>query len=213
MSPLEIFFRDCIAGLKRIVRHSRGEVSLDDVKNEAWVMTEELAIAGRPLDLSCPDDQDSMIRRLYSKFVKRLKTRIGMALRLDRNWDRNDGEAGTGLAGTLVASEASDPSLALERREDPNPLELAQTSSYSQATAYAICLSRWPDFNSLAEYLGIEVGTLSDRIRRWRAWVRLQPSLFDGIEYIALDFIPLPGQRKYSVSSMYVESQQHPLRF
>lgn len=213
MSPHEIFFRDCIAGLKRIVTHSRGDVSLDDVKNEAWLMTEEFALAGRPLDLSCPEDQDSMIGRLYFKFVKRMKTKIGLALRLDRDWDRSDDEASPVLADTLIASEASDPSLALERREDPSPLELARTRSYSQATAYAICLSRWLDFKSLAEYLGIEVGTLRNRVRRWRAWVIIQPSLFDGIEYIAPGFIPPPGKAKFLIDRGYVKCEQHAWSF
>lgn len=176
-------------------------------------MTADLAIAGRPLDLSCPEDQDSMIGRLYSKFVKRMQTKIGLAFRLDRDWGRSDDEGRSLLADMLVAPETSDPSLALEQREDPSPLELARKCSYSQATAYAICFSRWPDFRSLAEYLGIKIGTLRSRERRWRAWVDLQPSLFDGVEYIASDFLPSPGKVKLPIDRGHVECEQHAWSF
>ena len=33
----------------RVVRHSHGDVSLDDVKNEAWVIAADMAQKGTPL--------------------------------------------------------------------------------------------------------------------------------------------------------------------
>jgi hypothetical protein len=190
---LEIFFRDCIAGLKRIAAATRGDASLDDVKNEAWAMALDLTAKGTPLDLALPADQDSMLGKLYGKLVRPLRTCIGFALRLDKDWDQEDGEIGPRLGETLEAPETSDPLKAAALREEPTLLELTRRHSYSQATAYAICLTRWPDKASLAIYLAIALQTLNNRIAFWTAWIEYQPSLFDGIDFIDLDFTPTEG--------------------
>lgn len=193
VSPIEIFYRDCIDGLKRVVRDARGDASLDDVKNEAWIVAHDLAAKGNPLDLTSPIDQDSMIGKLYCKFVLPMRTCIGFALRLDKDWDKGDDDAGPRLGNTVKGPELSDPARALEEREVPTVLEASCRRSYSQATAYAICLHRWPDASSLARYLAIKLETLNARIRYWRAWIAYQPSLFDGIEQVVPDFTPLAG--------------------
>lgn len=195
MSRIEIFFRDCLGALKRIARQSKGEASVDDLMQEAWVIANELAVAGHPMDLASPADQDSMLGKLYGRFVRQMRTCIGLALRLDKNWDIGDDEAGPRLSDKLHADELSNPLKLLEKREEVglDELDVARQRSYSQATAYAICLARWSSVASLATYLCITLGTLSGRLRHWRTWVERQPSLFDGIEQIAEDFTPLPG--------------------
>jgi hypothetical protein len=195
MSRIEIFFRDCLGALKRIASQSNGEASLDDVMQETWLIANDLAVAGHPMDLASPVDQDSMLGKLYGRFVLRMRTCIGLALRLDKNWDLDDDEAGPRLSDRLRADELSNPLKLLEKREEPDidELALARRRSYSQATAYAICLARWQSAASLATYLCIALGTLNTRLRHWRAWVERQPSLFDGVEQIAEDFRPLPG--------------------
>lgn len=213
MSPIEVFFRDCVAALKRVAGHSRGDASLDDVKNEAWVMAEESALAGRPLDLTTSEGQDSLIRRLYGKFVKSLQTRIGNALRLDKDWDRADDAPGPTLADSIRAPETSNPLLALELRQALTPLELACRRSYSQATAYAICLHHWHDAKSLALYLCIGVDTVRCRIRYWGRWVEYQPSLFDGLEQIGLDFRPRRGVPVASDIAIHLDGQQQAWAF
>ena len=143
------------------------------------------------------------------KFVKRMRNRIGFALRLDKDWDRIDDSGSSGLTDTLAGPELADPLKALEARESQSPLDIARKQSYSQATAYAVCLNRWLDTNSLAEYLCICLGTLQSRICRWKAWVGFQPSLFDSIEIIPLDFMPFPGEKTTNDSTTHLEGDQH----
>lgn len=193
MSPIEIFLRDCVKDLKRIARATNGDASLDDVKSEAWLMAHDLAGRGDPLDLASADGQDSMLRKLYGKLVMRMQTCIGFARRLDKDWDQSNEDAGLRLCDTLAGPKESDPLHALEQHEMPADLESTIRCSYSQATAYAICLYQWPDPNSLAVYLCIRVETLSSRVRYWGDWIKCQPSLFDGVERMSLDFAPLHG--------------------
>lgn len=213
MSPFEIFIRDCITRLRKIAASSRGDASLDDLKNEAWVISHELAAAGNPLDLTMPEDQESMLSKLYGKFIKKMKTRIGFALRLDKDWDKGDDESGPRLIDMLAAAESSDPLKALELREAISPLEMACQQSYSQATAYALCLNKWHTPTSLAIYLCIAVGTLRERIKYWKAWVEYQPSLFDGIERIGLDFTPLQGVPIASPVTIHLDGDQRAWEF
>lgn len=166
---------------------------MDDLKNEAWAMALDLEYKGQPMDLASPADQDSMLGKLYGKFVRPLRTRIGFALRFDKDWDKSDEDAGQRLHDTVPASELSDPVRALEEREVTTALDTIRLHSYSQATAYAICLHRWSDTGSLANYLAIKLETLNTRVRYWRNWIKYQPSLFDGIERVSLDFRPHPG--------------------
>lgn len=192
VSPIEIFLRDCLKDLKRIAVATRGDASLDDVKSEAWLMAYDLASRGDPLDLASTEGKDSMLRKLYGKLVLRMRTCIGFARRLDKDWDQSSEDTGPRLSDRLRADELSDPLNSLEHREKLDALEAARWHSYSQATAYAICLTRWSSA-VLATYLCITLGTLNCRLRHWRAWVERQPSLFDGIEQVAPDFTPLAG--------------------
>lgn len=191
MQPIDVFLRNCLSGLRRISGASRGDLSIEDVKGEAWVMAHELALAGKPLDLTSPVGQDAFLRKLYGKLILSMRTAVGFARRLDKGWDQEDDDTGSTLSNMLTADESSDPLRALEMRENLTPLELACIHSYSQATAYAICLDRWKGMDALALYLSIQTCSLEKRIRYWRAWVEYQPSIFDGIERIGLDFMPL----------------------
>lgn len=213
MPNIEIFFRDCLARLKQIVSRSNGDVSIDDVKNEAWVMDHDSASAGRYLDLSLSSDQEAMLGKLYGKFVLNLRTRIGLALRLDKNWDAAGSDDGPLLAERIAAPLQSDPLMALELREVPDPLDVIRHHSYSQATAYAICLDKWPTREALAEFLGIKLYTLMARVRFWRRWIKYQESLFDGIEHISRDFTPLERQVISAAPLRYLEGDQHAWAF
>lgn len=150
-----------------------------------------------------------MLGKLYGKFVLRMRTCIGLALRLDKDWDKGDDDTGPRLCHTVKGPELSDPARALEEREAPTVLEASRFRSYSQATAYGICLHQWPDASSLAGYLAIKLETLNARIRYWRAWIGYQPSLFDGIEQISLDFVPRRGTLAApSIDLLYEDRQQ-----
>lgn len=213
MTPLEIFYRDCIKDLKRIAGETRGDASIDDLKNEAWIIARRLEVKGSPLDLSSPDGQDSMLGKLYGKFVMPMKTCIGFALRLDKDWDKSDEDAGPRLGDTVAGPELSDPARALEERETPTALEASRLRSYSQATAYAICLHRWPDAGSLAAYLAITLETLNAKVRYWKLWIGHQPSLFDGIEQISHDFTPRRGALVLPRIDFHCDDQQQAWAF
>lgn len=193
MSPLDHFFRDCIAALRRIVGAARGDLTLDDVKNEAWLLTTELEHKGLALDLNDESGRNSLIGRLYTRLVKPMRTQVGFALRLDKNWD-DEAAGGVRLADVLSDPEAKDPLQQLESREAFSPLELACLESYSQATAYAVCLYHRPDESALATYLCITRDTLQDRVRRSRLVVTVQSSLFDRLERFPIDFCPVRGR-------------------
>lgn len=213
MSPFEIFIRDCISRLRRIAASSNGDASVDDLKNEAWVMAHDWPERETPFDLTTPDDQESLLSELYRKFVGRMRTRIGLALRLDKDWEKSDEDAGPRLADKLVAHETADPIRELEQREEVSPLELACRRSYSQATAYAVCLHRWDSSLSLADYLGIKGGTLWGRIRYWKVWIEYQPSIFDGVAQISPDFTPLRRDRIPPAAQVYMDGEQHAWKF
>lgn len=212
MSPLELFFRECLSALKRIVSAARGDITLADVKNEAWVLAAELAEKGRPLDLNDAGDRDSLIGKLYGRMVKPLKTRVGFALRLDKDWD-NESADGVRLADVISAPDTMDPVRLLEERQMPTPVEIACQESYSQATAYAVCLYRWPDEFSLAQYLCITRDTLRDRIGRCRFIVTVQPSLFDRVDRISMGFSPLQGRTYFVLELPLMPGEQAMLVF
>ncbi len=176
-------------------------------------MAELLSRKGQALDLAWPDDQDTMIGKLYSKFVTAMKTCIGFALRLDKGWDEQGEDALPTLGERIAADMLSDPGKLLEHHELPHQLKQACEESYSQATAYVVCLYQWSNYNSLATYLCVRVGTLHGRVRFWGQWVKWQPSLFDGIERIPFDFTPQQGRIIVSSSLIYLDGQQHAWMF
>lgn len=209
MSPFEIFIRDRLARLKAIVAKSNGDASLDDLTNEAWMIDRKLALAGTPLDLRLPEDQELMLGKLYGRFILRMKTKIGFAWRLDKDWDKEDEDAGPSLSYRVTAPELSNPLLALEAREqveEEAPFTLSH--SYSQAAVYEVCLRQWGSAALLADYLAVGATALLNRIAYWRGWIEYQSSLFDGIERIDPDFTPLPGTLLPSVLQTPIDGRQ-----
>lgn len=68
--------------------------------------------------------------------------------------------------------------------------------SYSQASAYVILLHRFDwDLADLADHLCIVVATLRAKVCASGAWMASQPSLFDRINTVELDFSPRLGKR------------------
>lgn len=212
MSSLEQFFKECLSSLKRIVRAARGDVTLEDVQNEAWALSAELEARGQPLDLREAKDRDSLIGKLYGRMVSPLRTRVGFAVRLDKNWDDESGD-GMRLVDVISAPEMADPLRQLEERQALTPVEVACRESYSQATAYAVCLYRWPDEFSLAKYLCITRDTLRDRVGRCRMVVSLQPTLFDRVERFPEDFCPAPGRSYWEIDLPLLPGEQAVLVF
>lgn len=74
--------------LLRISRNTRGEYSETDLHGVAWEM---LALIrrrqGRSINLSCKDDQELILRWVYSEVVHFDETHIRKAVRLDQDWN------------------------------------------------------------------------------------------------------------------------------
>ena len=205
---IDFFFRECMAALRRIVAAAKGDVSLDDVKNEAWLIANDPKESPEPLDLTSPTHQDSLLNILYRKFVGRLRTSVGRAARLDDGWDSAEDDGKPRLRDTLRAHDLADPLCLLEHQEQIDPLEQARLRSYSQATAYVICLTKWPSTLALSIYLCIKLSTLDARVRNCRAWITYQPSLFDGVEYISRDFMPARGKQLLEQQTTHYDDRQ-----
>lgn len=134
--------------LKRISRHSRGEFALEDVRSEAWLMWRTLAAGGRSLDLADPQDQETLIARLYQQLVRYTELNVRNAVRLDHA--PGDADEPHPLAYLLSAGEHHDPLVALLEIEEARIKDVAEpTASESLAGAYLHLLRRFD--NRMAE--------------------------------------------------------------
>lgn len=193
MNSYQAFIIQRRAELRRIAGRTRGEHALEDVETEAWVIAERIAAKrGFAINFSHRSDQEQVLAWLHNHFVKYADKQLRYAVKLDKDWDKEDADSAVhSMARLLAAPEAFDPAVLLLRREDgPDPIVLTQ-HSYSQASAYIILLCRFDwDAEELAAHLRIVVQTLLARLRWFGAWTRRQASLFDGLQTIALDFEP-----------------------
>jgi hypothetical protein len=193
MDPYQAFLVQRRADLRRIARQTCGEHSAEDVEIEAWLIAERIAAKrGFAVNFSHRADQEQVLAWLHNQLVKYADKRLRYAVKLDQDWDKEDGDSAVHtMARLLTAPEAFDPAVALLRRENAvAPLELAR-HSYSQASAYVILLCRFDwDVEELASHLRIVVRTLLARLRWFGAWTRWQAGLFDGLQTTPLDFEP-----------------------
>ena len=142
------FIAQCKVALNRISRHSRGEFALEDVRSEAWVMWRTLAANGRSLDLADPQDQETLIARLYQQLVRYTELNVRNAVRLDHA--PGDADEPHPLAYLLSAGERHDPLVALIEVEEARSRDLAEsTAGESLAGAYLHLLRRFD--NRMAE--------------------------------------------------------------
>lgn len=141
------------------------------------------------------DDQDQLLAWLHNRLVKYADKMMRYATRLDHGKDEEGEQAGNVLAQLLAAPLESDPEVRRLLVEESESLMQRARKSYSQATVYLLLLVRLHgDVAGLARHFRIGAATLLQRIRRLALLVRIQPSLFDGIECIDPEFQPLPGR-------------------
>ncbi|MGV3655241.1 MAG: hypothetical protein ACO1N5_13610, partial [Noviherbaspirillum sp.] len=113
------------------------------------------------------------------------------AARIDQERESEDGPLT--LADRLPAQPSSDPLVSLLLRESFADAEKMLASSYSQATAYVMVFVHFKnDRQAVCAYLVISTGTLAKRVTTAADTVQVQPSLFDRIERIEKEFMPLP---------------------
>src|SRR5687768_10095389 len=87
------FVKEHSSDLRRIADQTRGEMSFDDIQQEAWILAVELSEkrAGA-FDLTDPDDQGDLRRWLHNRYVKytEKKVRNRFKLKDDRREDEDD---------------------------------------------------------------------------------------------------------------------------
>lgn len=191
--PFQGFLATRRADLRRIAGRSRGEHTIDDVVGETWIIACDIERKrGFPVDFADTDDQDVVLSWLHNKLIGFGEKNVRFAVKLDRDWDTEDADQVTNaLAGLLAAPEHFDPLVQMELDEDTfDPLALSRRS-YSQASAYLILLHRFRwDLDALADRLRLAAATVRNRVIASAAWLRTQPSLFDGIHATIPDFQP-----------------------
>lgn len=179
--------------LRRIAARTCGECTIDDVCSEAWLVAVDISQKrGFAIDFLNRDDQEQVLSWLYVRLVRYADKSVRYAVKLDRDWDAEDADSAMGaLARLLTAPDQFDPLVRLLDEEDRfDPLALVQYS-YSQASAYVILLHRFDwDLANLADHLRIMATTLRAKVCASGAWMASQPSLFDRINTIDLDFLP-----------------------
>jgi hypothetical protein len=189
----EAFLAQRRGDLRRIAGRTGGEHGIDDLASESWLLAIEIGQKrGWLFDFRSQDDQDTLLAWLYARFVRYAEKAVRFAVKLDRNWDNEDGErAGEALARLLTAPVDSDPQIRQQALEAPDEFLGVVRLSYSQAAAYVLLLVRvdW-DFAELAGCLWVTAATLRDRVKAAGLLARIQPSLWDGVEEISADFEP-----------------------
>lgn len=183
--------------LRRIAHGTRGEHSVEDLKNEAWLaaqdINEEAGAAFEPEDESFQAAIVSKLRKAFGRFVDR---KLRFAVQLDHATAGDDGELlPNSLAARLAASDAYEPEIVLERAQERVSNEEHLAERFTEAVAYLRTLEHFNnDLNRVVAYLVITVGVLRSRLARAEMLAERQPSLFDGVESIPCDFVPLRGR-------------------
>lgn len=195
------------ANLRSIAFKTCGEYTVDDVMGEAWLIADRIGRKrGFDVDFGNVDDQETVLAWLFNELVRFADKQTRYAVRLDKDWDQEDaGAAVEALSRFLIAPEAFDPAVAHELEDGRQERMTVVKHSYSQAAAYLILLERFTwDMDGLADHLNVVAGTLQNRIQQCAAWIRQQPSLFDRVCVIELNFVP--WVRKQVIERQAVDS-------
>lgn len=198
------------ADLRRVANSTRRAAELTDVEQEAWVAgTVFEARWSHFFDFTVEANQELVIGYLYNEFVTFAEKTNRYAESIDR--DEEENRSFNRLDQLSFSLSNADPLIALQSEEDDMQITLAraQSSSYSEAVAYALLLARFKsDLTKLASFLQIVVSTLRERLDRAVLLMKVQPTLFDGVETIEPDFTPTPGKRYRKKNGMSLGEQE-----
>jgi len=198
--------------LRRIANATQGEMEIEDLIQEAWVVAIEIGERmDEPFDFSNVEHQEHLLAKMYVRFVKYADKTVRFAMKLDRGWDDPEEEsAGMALANALASPETDNPLTRAVLEDQATEFMEVVRASYSQAAAYVILLGRveWA-LGDLAELLWVGRGTVRRRLGRVSGLVAVQPSCFDGVETIPEDFEPwkrrwLSGARLSTPEGQYL---------
>ncbi|MBU9224710.1 hypothetical protein [Burkholderia multivorans] len=185
--------------LERIAWSSQGDHSVDDLTSETWLIVDELHADPD----AAPDPEDESLRnmivaRLHRQFGKFANRKERFAARIDRDdIDDNGDPLPSAIGARLSAPRQYEPLVVLEMRESADAVARVISECFSEAVAYMRTFEKFDgDKESVAQYLAIRIRTLDCRVERASNVQRFQPSIFDGIERIPVDFMPAAGHWK-----------------
>ncbi len=183
--------------LRRLAHSTRGEHSVDDLKNEVWLAAQDIHDeAGVEFE---PDDesfQEAILTKLRKAFGRFANRKMRYAVQLDHDQAGDDGEfLPNSLASSLAAPDVYEPEIAIERAEEHAASEDRLAKRFTEAGAYLRALDHFDnDAGTVAAHLAITMGVFKSRLARAATMAECQQSLFDGIETIPRDFVPLRGR-------------------
>ncbi|QDD65198.1 hypothetical protein EJD96_14015 [Herbaspirillum seropedicae] len=163
-----------------------------------WIIATELSEKQqRQINFENIDDQERLLTTLYGRSVKGRDRATRYAIQLDQTKEGAEEDLPS-LIEMLPGPANADPLQSLLAQEewtnDLVALDEAFAASFSQAVAYAITLEKFQSIESLGAFLALTKATLTQRISRATYSVRIQNSLFDGIERISRSFMPKAGR-------------------
>ena len=166
-SALDRFLQRHAAVFARLVRFSRGALSSDEIRGEAWLQAAELALErGHALELDDPADALALLQRLRRHFAHAQRHARG-ARSLDQ--PLGDDAEGPCLLDTLAGDDGDHPLTLLEQLETPAraPSELPAPCHSEVAAWHWLVLRFDRRMTELAAYLLISASWC--RRRRLRA--------------------------------------------
>ena len=91
-SPFDRFRTKRRSDLSRIARATRGEYTADDLTSESWILADTIASRrGWEFDWDSEDDQETILGWMHSEFVRFADKSVRFAVKLDKDWDNDDG--------------------------------------------------------------------------------------------------------------------------
>ncbi len=68
-------------------------MSVDDMASESWILAIEIGQRrGWTFDFGDQDDQNTLLAWMHNRFVRYAEKALRYAIKLDRNWDNDNGE-------------------------------------------------------------------------------------------------------------------------
>lgn len=182
--------------LRHIAKLTQGEHTVDDLKNEAWIIAEEVkAERGGQVEPDDSDLQETVVTRLHKLFGQFVNRAMRFAVRLDQEDQEDDGDTReNSLAARLAGPAHYEPHSVIEREEEIEETAQIVAAQFSEAVAYFHMFDQFDgDSAALASYLAIKSRTLRTRLRRAEHTARDQPSAFDNVTAIPSDFVARRG--------------------
>lgn len=185
--------------LLRISRHTQQEHSLQDVEDEAWLLSMELReTKGIAIDFSNREYQNLLLSYLYQHLVRYTERNVRYAVRLDhapRN-DNQQEDAPHPLTYMLASDDNQDPLTALIEREAALPWDMELDCHQSLAGAYVRLLrhfnNKMPD---VANHLLISISYSYKRCAHARMLAAHQQSIPLMSAVIDGEFLPRAWRR------------------